>query len=112
MLDREVALLYGRVDADVGAVTQQRFEERKTLDVVPVEVAQQARRGERLVERALLAEVAQARAEVEEDRVVARDVDGDARRVPAVANDLLTMAGRRTTDAVERDAHPVGRGVW
>ena len=64
------------------------------------------------VGRALLAEVAQAGAEVEDDRLVARDVEPTPGRVAAVADDLRAVARRRTTDAVERDADAVGRGVW
>src|SRR5690606_14141739 len=77
------------------------------LDVVPVQVAQQARTAERRVLREAEAEVPQAGAEVEHDRWGAGRVDRDARRVPSVARGRLAVARSGPADAVERELYAV-----
>ena len=92
----------GRAVHDEPAVlVEQRTEERQALDVVPVQVAEQARAPERHVGRAAQPEVAQPGAEVEQQRVLAGDVDGHARRVAAVAADVIAMARGRAPDAMK-----------
>jgi hypothetical protein len=53
--------------------------------------------------RLALAEVPQARAEVEQQRLLTGRVQRHARRVPAVPLRVIAMAGGRTPDTVERD---------
>ena len=65
----------------------------------------QARAAERLVTGARQPEVAQAGAEVEQQRVLAGRVDRHARRVAAVASDVVAMARRRAPHAMKRDQH-------
>jgi hypothetical protein len=69
-----------------------------------VEVAEQAVPVEVAIVRVIETEVAGAGAEVEQDRFLARRLDGDARRVAADARDIGPVARCRPTDAVERDA--------
>ncbi len=111
LLDRPAVLLHGGVHGDVGLGGQQRGEERKTLDVVPVQVADEAGTAKRHLGRHRPAEVAQTGSEVEQDRIGARDVDRHARRVAAVADDVGSVARRRPTDAVKRHLHARGGGV-
>ena len=99
----------GRVHDELALLVEQRPEERQALDVVPVEVAEQARAAERHAGRAAQAEVAQPGAEVEQQRVLAGDVDGHAGRVAAVAGDLITMARGRAPDAMKPDQHAARR---
>jgi hypothetical protein len=88
---------------ELATLAQQRLEERQPLDVVPVEVADEAARLQRLVVGARTPEVTQAGAEIEQDGWLTRDLDGDARRVTAVARDLGSVARRRAADPIERD---------
>ena len=82
------------VDVEVRPVAQEGREEREALDVVPVQMGQQARAAERLARPVRQAVVAQAGTEVEQQRVVIGDVDRHARRVAAVARHLLAVARR------------------
>ena len=88
---------------------EKRCEERQALRVVEVRVREQARTDEAGVARqALAAEVPKTGSEIEENRLAAGRQHRDARRVAAVADDVVAMAGRRATHAVESDAE---RGV-
>ena len=71
--------------------------------MVPVEVADQAGAVER--RRAAEPEVAQPGAEVEQQRILAVGDDGHARRVAAVAGDLVAMARGRPPYAMKPDQH-------
>ena len=93
------------VDRQAGAAAQQRLEERQTLHVVPVQVAEQAGAVEQLIGGHRLGEVAQARAEVEQQRPLAGRLHRDTGGVAAVAGDVVALTRRRATDAVEGDDH-------
>jgi hypothetical protein len=109
-LGRGAPVVLGRgVDDELALLVQQRAEERQSLDVVPVEVAQQARATERRTGRAAQSEVAQPGAEVEQEWVLAGHVDGHAGRVAAVTGDLITMARGRPPDAMKPDQHAARR---
>ncbi len=97
-------------DAHLRVRAEHGWEERQPLDVVPVQVADQAGGAKGAIGRPRLAEVADAGAEVEQDRPIAGDVDRHAGRVPAVAHDLGTVARRGSTDPVEGHRHTAGRG--
>ncbi len=88
----------------------QRREERQTLDVVPVQMAQQHGAVEGLVSADGLAVRAQSRAEVEHDRRLAGRFDGHARGMPAVARVLRTFTWGRTPNAVECHAYAPEHG--
>ena len=100
------AVVGGAVDLEVRPAAQQRRAEGKALDVVPVEVGDEGVGHEGLVRRAGLAEVAQARAEVEQDRFVAGFGENDTRRVPAVAGRAVAGARGGTPHSVEGDVQP------
>ena len=94
------------VDVDGAAAGGHRREERQALDVVPVEVREQDARVvpvEPAVGGELLAVVAQAGAEVEDQRVVALARDLDARRVTAIAIELVAVTRSRSANPPERD---------
>ena len=99
-------LLLGAEDRDRTAAGRHRVEERQALDVVPVEVGEQ-HAGAVAVEPALLGEVlavvAQPGAEVEDDGIVTVGVDLHARRVPAVAVELVAVARSRSAHPPEGD---------
>ena len=80
--------------------------------------SEQAGTSERSVVRLGATEVANAGAEIEEQGRLTRHVDGDARRVAAVADDVVAVAGGGAPHAEERDPHahiarsdPLGREV-
>jgi hypothetical protein len=68
-----------------------------------VEVADEGGAGEGAVERLGLAEEAQAGAQVEDDRLLAGDLEGDARGVAAVAKVRFGRTGRRSSNTEECD---------
>jgi hypothetical protein len=101
---RTAVVLHGPVDIELCSGLQHRCEERQALDVVPVEMRQQANAAERSVVRLLASEVAQAGAEVEHDGQLPGDVDRHARRVAAAPDDVIAMARGRPPDTMKRDA--------
>ena len=60
---------------------------------------------ERLAVRKGQAEVADTGPEVEQQRVLTRRGDGDARGVAAVPSDVVAMAWGRAPNTMERDQH-------
>ena len=89
-----VAFLARAVHSDVGTFLQQRRKERQPLDVVPVQVTQQAganKSGSRLKG---VAEIAKSGSEVEQDRIDTIDVKRYARGVAAVPDKLGRVTGR------------------
>ncbi len=84
LLERAVVLRRS-VDVELCARTVDRDEERQPLHVVPMEVGDERGPAEAAVLRERVAPVAQARAEVEDDRLAARRFERDARGVAAVA---------------------------
>ncbi len=103
-------LLARAVHVERVAAAVERHEERESLDVVPVEMAQQDGAVEvQVLERSVgeepQTEIAQARSEVEDDRCLALDLDRDTGGVPAVAGQLRAVARCRTAHAVKGDFH-------
>jgi hypothetical protein len=80
-------------------------EERKALHVIPMQVRQKAVAAEQRVGGYLLAVVTKPRAHVEQQRILARRVDRNTRRIAAISSDVIALARRRTSNTVERDAH-------
>jgi hypothetical protein len=103
VLGAAAVVLARRVHVELTPVAQQGLEERQALDVIPVQMTDQAARLQRLVLWDGVAEVAQAGTEVEQYRRVSWDVDGDARRVAPVPRDLGSVARGRAPNPVERD---------
>ena len=101
VVHRATVGLRRRIHVELGTGPEQRTEERQALHVVPVQVAQQARPPERLFWRTAEAEVAHARAEVEQDRIVPGRGDRHRRGVAAVPRDLVTVTRGRPPHAVE-----------
>ena len=104
---RTTVVLPRGIDVQLATGTQDGREERKTLGVIPMEMAQQARTPKRRAIAVLGAEVAGAGAEVEHDGLLAGDANAHARRVAAVAPSVIAMARRGTTHPMERDLHRV-----
>ena len=102
---RAAVLLRRRIDDEFAFLAQQRGEERQTLDVIPVQVAQQTGAAKRRALGPRQPEVAQSGAEVEQQRVLAVDGDRHTGRVPAVSSELVTLARRRPAHSVERHLH-------
>ena len=98
----EAVVLRRRVDLEVAAL-QDGNEEREALHVIPVQVGDQRRAVERTVEGLGLAEVAQAGAHVEDDRILAGGLDRDARCVSAITSGSITRARCRPSHAEEGD---------
>ena len=73
--------------------------------MIPVQVGEQTAAPEELVGRQALAEVAQAGAHVEQQRLLSGRVDRDARRITAISLDVIALARRRAADAMERDVY-------
>jgi hypothetical protein len=104
-------------DPDLGVGAERRREERQPHDVIPVQVRQQhrgevgRRHGIRFELGAVVlgddvAVLAQPGAEVEHHRLVARRLEGNTRRVAAVALVSACVAGSRAPHAVEGQPHP------
>ncbi len=113
-VDERALLLTRTVDVDHRVGPEHRREERQALDVVPVEVREQhrgaVRAGEPVREQLALealgddvAVLADAGAEVEDQRLVALGLQRDARGVPAVALVPGAVTGRRPAHAIERE---------
>jgi len=77
--------LMGPVDVEPRTGPMDRREERQALNVVPVDVRYERGSAEAAVSGLGRAELPQAGAEVEDDRVLAGDVERDASRVAPVA---------------------------
>jgi hypothetical protein len=80
------ALLRGTVDVEPGPLPISRRKKRQTLHVVPMNVGDESRPLKGSVGRLGLAKPAQAGAEVENQRQLPLDLQGDARRVPPVTS--------------------------
>ena len=102
-LGQRARLLGRAVDVELRPRRQDRGEERQALHVVPVHVGDQGRAPERAVGGQVLAELAQAGAQVEDDRVVAGRVELDAGRVAAVATVLVAGTRGRAPYTEEGD---------
>ena len=105
----EVHVALAREDVDLVARAVERREERQALDVIPVRVADQDRGlAAAVAEAALhqrLAEVADAGAGVDDDRIGVARPDLDTRGVPAVPVGRPPRDGDRATDSPEPDLH-------
>ena len=109
LVERAVVLVRAD-DGDRAATGGERREERQALDVVPVEVREQHGRPvavEAALGVQLLAVVAQAGAEVEDDGSMTVGRDLDARGVPPVAVELVAVA--RSGPANPPEVHCVTR---
>ena len=105
VVERTSVGLSRAVHVETRALAKQWGEERQTLNVIPVQMAEQAASLEQLLGGHLLAEVAEAGAHVEEQWLLAWRIDRDARRVAAIPLNVIALARRRTTNAMERDPH-------
>ena len=74
-----------RVDVEVRPVAQERREEREALNVVPVQMGQQARAVKRLIRLGTSCRSSEARPEVEQQRVMTGDRRPNTRRIAPVA---------------------------
>ena len=107
----EPVVLHRRVHVEMAAL-EERDEERQALHVIPMEVRDQRVAVERPVEGLGLAEVAQARAHVEDDRILAGGLNCHARGVAAVPTSSITRARCRPSHPEESDVEhrsPLGR---
>src|SRR5690606_1249553 len=109
---RATVVLRRAVDVDLGAGPVDGDEERQALHVVPVEVRDQRVAPEAAVGGLGGAQEAEPGAEVEDDRLVARLLDGDARRVAAVALVRLARARCRPADAEEGHVQTASPPEW
>src|SRR5205814_8833895 len=91
------------VECGAGAIGGR--EEGQALHMVPVEVRDERRAVERAVSGLGHPESTQARAEIEDDRVLALDFERDTRSVATVTLVLLARTGARTPDSVEGRLH-------
>src|SRR5205807_3593887 len=98
------ALVLGRaVDVEAGPRAVDRYEERQALHVVPVHVGHEGAAPEGAVGGEGLTPEPQAGADVEDDGVLAGDLERHARGVAPVAPVRLAWARGRTPHAVEGD---------
>jgi hypothetical protein len=97
-------------ERDVANRSVRGVTEGQSVHVVPVQVAEQRSNREMARRREISTVAADPSAGVEQQRrhfTVVRE--GHARRVAAVALELLTRRRRRTPDAEEGDSHAVSR---
>jgi hypothetical protein len=105
LLGAAAVLLVGQQHGDLSVVMVTAAEERQALDVVPVQVSEQDRPGERLAVQQP-GHPADSRSGVEDKRrrrVVMSD--GDAGGVTAVAHEVQASRGRRTPGTAEIQPH-------
>jgi hypothetical protein len=101
-----------RVDQQARVLLPDRLEERQAHDVVPVQVREQhVERGLVALAHQRVAQLAQARAGVEDEDLPVGEPQLDAHGVASVAHRRQPRGRRRTADAVEADLHREGLSI-